>query len=75
MYSQFLFKPVDIVSFDKISKVGQPVESNIRLYLNANGNPKEIPMKGNSRSILFDKDYNGNFTIAPYEPEFVEISN
>jgi len=26
-------------------------------------------------SYLIDKDYNGNFTIAPYEPEFVEISN
>jgi beta-galactosidase len=29
-------------------------------------------MKGNSRSILFDKDYTGNFRIAPYEPEFIE---
>jgi hypothetical protein len=63
MFSQFLFKPVDIVSFDKISKIERLAESNIRLYLNASGNPKEIPMKGNSRSILFDKDYNGNFAI------------
>jgi beta-galactosidase len=43
------------------------------LYLNISGEPKEIRMKGNSRSILFDKDYIGNFTIAPYEPEFIEI--
>lgn len=51
------------------------IDKNHFLYVNVSGNPKEIPMKGNSRSILFDKDYNGNFTIAPYEPEFVEISN
>ena len=43
------------------------------LYLNVSGELKEIQMKGNSRSILLDKDYSGNFTIAPYEPEFIEI--
>ena len=43
------------------------------LYMNVSGEPKEIQMQDNSRSILFDKDYNGNFTIAPYEPEFIEI--
>jgi len=43
------------------------------LYLNISGEPKEIKMGVKSRSILFDKDYTGNFTIAPYEPEFVEI--
>lgn len=43
------------------------------LYLNISGEPKEIQMKGNARSILFDKDYTGNFTIAPYEPDFIEL--
>ncbi len=43
------------------------------LYLNVSGEPKEIQMKRKSHSILFDKDYSGNITIAPYEPEFVEI--
>ena len=43
------------------------------LYLNVSGEPKEIQVKGKSRSILFDKDYTGNITVAPYEPEFVEI--
>ncbi len=43
------------------------------LYLNISSEPKEIRMKGNSRSILFDKDYIGNFTIPPYEPEFIEL--
>lgn len=43
------------------------------LYLNVTGEPKEIPIKVKSRSILFDKEYKGSFTIAPYEPEFIEI--
>ena len=55
--------------------MARQIDKNHFLYLNVSGNPKEIPMKGNSRSILFDKDYTGNFTIAPYEPEFIEISN
>ena len=37
------------------------------------GETKEIQLKRKSRSILLDKDYNGNFTISPYEPEFIEI--
>jgi len=44
------------------------------LYMNVSGESKEIKMNGKSRSILFDKDYSGNFTIAPYEPEFIEIN-
>ena len=30
-------------------------------------------MKGKSRSILFDKEYKGSFTIVPYGSEFIEI--
>lgn len=43
------------------------------LYLNVTGNPVEIVLKKKSRSILYDKRYSGNFIIAPYEPEFIEI--
>jgi beta-galactosidase len=43
------------------------------LYLNVSGEPKEIKMNGKSHSILFDKDYTGNLTIAPFEPEFIEV--
>jgi beta-galactosidase len=53
--------------------MARQIDKNHFLYLNVSGEPKEIQMKGNSRSILFDKDYSGNFTIAPYEPEFIEI--
>jgi len=30
MFSQLLFKPVDVTSFEKISNVGRPAESNVR---------------------------------------------
>ena len=53
--------------------MARQIDKNHFLYLNVSGEPKEIPMKGNSRSILFDKDYTGKFTLAPYEPEFIEI--
>jgi beta-galactosidase len=43
------------------------------LYLNVSGEPKDIPIKGQSRSILRGKEYSGNVTIAPYEPEFIEV--
>jgi beta-galactosidase len=53
--------------------MARQIDRNHFLYLNVSGESKEIPMKGNSRSILFDKDYTGNFKIAPYEPEFIEL--
>ena len=53
--------------------MARQIDKNHFLYLNVSGEPKEIKMSGKSRSILFDKDYTGNITIAPYEPEFVEI--
>jgi beta-galactosidase len=53
--------------------MARQIDQNHFLYLNVSGDPKEIPIKGNSRSILFDKDYTGKFTLAPFEPEFIEI--
>jgi beta-galactosidase len=53
--------------------MARQIDKNHFLYLNVSGEPKGIQIKGNSRSILFDKDYTGNFTIAPYEPEFIEL--
>ena len=44
------------------------------LYLNVSGEPKEIRRTETSRSILHDREYTGSFTIAPYEPEFIEIN-
>lgn len=44
------------------------------LYFNTTGEPQSIEIKGKAKSILFDKEYNGKFTLEPYEPEFIEIS-
>ncbi|OGU62269.1 MAG: beta-galactosidase [Ignavibacteria bacterium RBG_13_36_8] len=56
-----------------IGVMARQIDKNHFLYLNVSGETKEIKMNEKSRSILFDKDYTGNFTIAPYEPEFVEL--
>lgn len=53
--------------------MARQIDENHLLYLNITGEPKEIPLKKKARSLLYEKDYNGSFTIAPYEPEFIEI--
>ncbi|MCX6222900.1 MAG: beta-galactosidase [Bacteroidia bacterium] len=53
--------------------MARQIDKNHFLYLNVSREPKEIKMSSKAKSILFDKDYSGNFTIAPYEPEFIEI--
>ena len=53
--------------------MARQIDKNHLLYLNVSGAPKEIKMNVKSRSVLFDKAYDGNFTIAPYEPEFIEV--
>jgi beta-galactosidase len=53
--------------------MARQIDKHHFLYLNVTGEPKEILMNGKSQSILFDKSYDGNFTVAPYEPEFIEI--
>ena len=54
--------------------MARQIDKNHFLYLNVTGEPKEIPMRGKSKSILFGKDYTGNFTIPAYEPEFIEVN-
>jgi beta-galactosidase len=54
--------------------MARQIDKNHFLYLNVSGEPKDIQIKGNSRSILFDKNYSSSFTIAPYEPEFIEVN-
>lgn len=53
--------------------MARQIDSTHFLYLNMTGEPKEIQMKGKSKSVLFEKNYSGNFTISPYEPEFIEV--
>jgi beta-galactosidase len=70
-----LINELDIKKCPKVPSgvMARQIDKNHFLYLNVSGDSKEISMKGNSRSILSDKDFTGNFTIAPYEPEFIEI--
>ena len=49
------------------------IDSKHILYLNVSKENKAVKLKDKSRSILFDRDYTGSFTIAPFEPEFVEL--
>jgi len=53
--------------------MARQIDKNHFLYLNVSGESKEIKMTRKSKSILLDKNYDGNFNIAPYEPEFIEI--
>lgn len=43
------------------------------LYLNLEGIPKRVDLKGRSRSILRGLDYDGGFVLDPFEPDFVEL--
>jgi len=53
--------------------MARQIDKSHCLYLNVSGEPKEIQIQGKSKSILFDREYDGKFMIAPYEPEFIEI--
>ncbi len=55
------------------SVMARQIDEKHYLYLNISSKSKDIQLHRKSHSILFDKDYNGNITIAPYEPEFIEI--
>ena len=53
--------------------MARQIDKTHYLYMNVSGEPKEIQMKDKSHSLLFDRDFNGSFTIAPFEPEFIEL--
>ncbi|MBN2426647.1 MAG: beta-galactosidase [Calditrichaceae bacterium] len=55
------------------SVMARQIDENHIMYLNISNQPKKIELKGKLRSLLFNKDYTNNFTIAPYEPEFIEV--
>jgi beta-galactosidase len=52
--------------------MARQINSNHALYLNMDGVAKHVDLKGHSRSILHDQEYENGFTLGPYEPEFVE---
>jgi beta-galactosidase len=53
--------------------MARQIDKNHFLYLNISSETQDIQLKGKSKSVLFDKEYNDKFTIAPYEPEFIEV--
>ena len=56
-----------------VGVMARQIDSQHILYLNVSGDAKEIQMNKKTHSLLSDKDHTGFFTIAPYEPEFIEI--
>ena len=58
---------------DRIAAMARQIDAHHVLYLNLEGQPKQIGLKGKSRSILHDRDYQEGFSLAPYDAEFVEL--
>ena len=55
------------------SVMARQIDKNHILYLNISNKPRKIELKGRLRSLLFDKDYTNEFTIKPFEPDFIEV--
>jgi beta-galactosidase len=53
--------------------MARQIDKNHILHLNISNKPRKIELKGRLRSLLFDKDYTNEFTIKPFEPDFIEI--
>jgi beta-galactosidase len=53
--------------------MARQTDKNHFLYLNVSGEAKKIKLKGKLKSLLFEKEYQDEFTLAPYEPEFIEV--
>ena len=53
--------------------MARQIDENHFIYLNTNSEPVNILQKGELRSLLFNKDHQDEFTIDPFEPEFIEI--
>ncbi len=52
--------------------MARQIDDSHFLYLNLDGTAKHVDLKGRSRSILRELDYEDSFELGPYEPEFVE---
>ena len=53
--------------------MARQIDKDHYLYLNVTGEPKSVKQEHKSKSILYDKEYAGDITISPYEPEFIQI--
>ena len=55
------------------SIMARQIDNKHILYLNISGSPKKIVLKGKLKSLLYNKNYTDEFTIEPFEPEFIEV--
>jgi beta-galactosidase len=53
--------------------MARQIDGRHRLYLNLDGTAKRIELKGPSRSMIYDREYQDGFVLNPYEPDFVEV--
>lgn len=53
--------------------IGRYIDAKHILYLNMGREPRIVKLKGLSKSILYEKDYTDEFSLAPNQPEFIEI--
>jgi len=53
--------------------MARQIDARHVLYLNLDGAPKRVELKGTSHSLLHDRDFQDGFTLEPFEPEFVEL--
>ena len=47
------------------------IDANHVLYLNTTSLPLKIKIKGKAKSLLYDKSYDNEFDIQPFEPDFI----
>jgi beta-galactosidase len=52
--------------------MARQIDASHVLYLNLEGVPKRIKIKGKARSLLYDRDYEGSFGLDAFQPDFVE---
>ena len=53
--------------------MARAVDDRHVLYLNLDADPKPITFEGKATSVLHDTDYEGGFTLGPYDADFVEL--
>lgn len=53
--------------------MARDIDKKHTLYFNTSDKPKTIILKKNAKSILHGWQYKGDFTLPPYEPEFIEL--
>lgn len=51
--------------------MARQIDARHILYLNLDGEPKEVPLAGRAHSILLNRDYRDHFVLNAYAPDFI----